>query len=112
MPTNLTDTLVVGISSRALFDLEKENEIFEKEGLLAYQQFQIKNEARILNTGTAFHLIRSLLKLNSPKKDKKLIEVVVLSRNSPDTALRILNSIKHYELPITRSAFTLSDIGR
>jgi len=108
MPTDLTDTLVVGISSRALFDLEQENEIFEKEGLLAYQQFQIKNEDKILQPGTAFHLIESLLKLNSPKKEKKLIEVVVLSRNSPDTGLRILNSIKHYKLPITRSAFTSS----
>ncbi len=108
MSINLKDTLVIGISSRALFDLEKENEIFEKEGLRAYQKYQVENEEQTLKKGTAFYLIESLLKLNESKKEGKLIEVVVMSRNSPDTGLRILNSIKHYGLPISRSAFTSS----
>ena len=108
MKLDLSNTLVVGISSRALFDLEKENEIFEKEGLAAYQRYQVDNENVYLEKGTAFHLVESLLKLNDIKKDRKLIEVVIMSRNSPDTGLRILNSIKHYSLPITRSAFTSS----
>jgi 5'-nucleotidase len=103
---NLKDTLVIGISSRALFDLEKENEIFDDLGIEQYQEYQIENENKALEKGTAFHLIESLLKINNYKKDKKLIEVVVMSRNSPDTGLRILNSIRHYNLPITRSAFT------
>ncbi len=108
MSINLKDTLVIGISSRALFDLEKENEIFEKEGLRAYQKYQVENEDQTLKKGTAFYLIESLLKLNESRKEGKLIEVVVMSRNSPDTGLRILNSIKHYGLPISRSAFTSS----
>jgi len=108
MPLDLSNTLVIGISSRALFNLEKENEIYENEGLPAYQKYQVENEDVQLEKGTAFHLIESLLKLNETKKDRKLIEVVVMSRNSPDTGLRILNAIKHYNLPISRSAFTSS----
>lgn len=108
MAINLKDTLVIGISSRALFNLEKENEIYEREGLPAYQQYQVEHENNPLEKGTAFHLIESLLRLNETKKERNLIEVVIMSRNSPDTALRILNSIKHYGLKITRSAFTSS----
>ena len=106
MPVNLKDTLVIGISSRALFDLETENNLFDAEGVLAYQKYQIEHENIPLEKGTAYPLIESLLNLNSTQKDRKLIEVVVMSRNSPDTGLRILNSISHYHLPITRSVFT------
>lgn len=97
--------VIIGISSRSLFNLEKENEIFETSGVEAYQKHQIANENIPLEKGTAFHLIESLLRLNE-KAGKKIIEVVVMSRNSPDTGLRILNSICHYGLPITRSAFS------
>jgi 5'-nucleotidase len=106
MPVDLKDKLVIGISSRALFDLEKENDIFTSRGIVAYQKYQIDHEDLPLEKGTAFHLIESLLKLNSPDEEKNLIEVVVMSKNSPDIGLRILNSISHYRLPITRSAFT------
>lgn len=106
MPIDLKNTLVIGISSRALFDLEKENDIFNSQGVAAYQKYQIDHEDSPLAKGTAFHLIESLLKLNSYNREKKLIEVVVMSKNSPDIGLRILNSISHYNLPITRSAFT------
>ncbi|MCU4157456.1 5'-nucleotidase [Carboxylicivirga sp. A043] len=108
MPFDLKNTLVIGISSRALFDLEKENKIYEEQGLEEYMKYQVEHEDIPLEKGTAFHLIESLLKLNQTKKDRKLIEVVIMSRNSPDTGLRILNSIKHYDLSITRSAFTSS----
>lgn len=109
MSVDLKDTLVIGISSRALFDLEKGNDIFNTLGVIEYQKYQIENEDCPLEKGTAFHLIKSLLKLNTTKKDRRLIEVVVMSRNSPDTGLRILNSISHYNLSITRSAFTSGD---
>lgn len=104
MAVNLKDTLVIGISSRALFNLEEENDIFNRLGVEEYQKYQIENENIPLEKGTAYHLIESLLKINTA--NKKLIEVVVMSRNSPDTGLRVLNSISHYKLPITRSAFT------
>jgi 5'-nucleotidase len=105
MPVDLKDTLIIGISSRALFDLEKENDIFNSQGVAVYQKYQFDHEDSPLAKGTAFHLIESLLKLNS-HREKNLIEVVVMSKNSPDIGLRILNSISHYNLPITRSAFT------
>lgn len=106
MPVDLKDVLVIGISSRALFDLETGDEIFNTKGVTEYQKYQLDHEDEPLEKGTAFHLIESLLKINLIDEGKGLIEVVVMSRNSPDTGLRVLNSIKHYGLPITRSAFT------
>lgn len=102
MPLNLEDKLVIGVSSRALFDLESENEIFEKEGLEAYSQYQVKHENDILKPGTAFPLIKSLQKLNAD--GRYLTEILVMSKNSADTSLRIFNSIDHYKLNISRAA--------
>lgn len=102
MALKLDDKLVVGISSRALFDLEEENKIFETEGLAAYSEYQSSHENDILKPGTAFPLIRALHKLNS--EGKYLTEIIVMSKNSADTSLRIFNSIKHYGLNISRAA--------
>lgn len=106
MGIDLSKVLVVGISSRALFDLENENKIFENQPLETYIKYQIDHENVLLNKGTAFPLIEALLKLNILYEGENLVEVIVMSRNSPDTGLRILNSIKHYGLDITRSAFS------
>lgn len=106
MSYSLKDSLVVGISSRALFNLEIENEIFQEEGVAVYRKYQLKNEDVVLEKGTAFYLIESLLRLNKLSPDKRLVEVIIMSKNSPDLGLRLLNSIEHYKLDITRSAFT------
>ena len=103
MAYDLTDPLVIGISSRALFDLEKENEIFEQEGLEAYAAYQLAHEKEVLPRGPAFSLVEAFLNLNTLQKDR-LVEVIIMSRNSPDTSLRIFNSIKHYGLDIERAA--------
>lgn len=105
MAFDLTEPLVIGISSRALFDLEQENEIFEKQGLSAYEEYQVRHEGDVLRRGAAFPLVKALLALNR-LQDKHLVEVIVMSRNSPNTSLRIFNSIKHYDLDITRAALT------
>ncbi len=102
MALQLDDKLVVGISSRALFDLEEENRIYEEQGLKAYCDYQIEHENDILKPGTAFPLIKALHKLNA--EGKYLTEIIVMSRNSADTSLRIFNSIKHYGLDISRAA--------
>ncbi|WP_294205264.1 5'-nucleotidase [uncultured Chryseobacterium sp.] len=68
MALDLSDILVVGVSSRALFDLEKENEIFEKEGIAGYRSYQEENQNKVLLPGTAFHLVQSLLHLNTDAK--------------------------------------------
>src|SRR5690606_1696808 len=105
MPLDLSDILVVGVSSRALFDLEEENEIFNKEGISGYRKYQQEHEDVLLNPGTAFHLVQSLLHLNSDAK-KRIVEVVVMSRNSPETGVRIMNSVREHKLDITRMAFS------
>ena len=106
MAYDLTRPLVIGISSRALFDLEEENRIFEERGLSEYVQYQMDNENTILKKGVAFPLIQAFLRLNSLAKDGRLVEVIIMSRNSPDTSLRIFRSIEHYGLDISRAALT------
>lgn len=105
MPVDLSQTLVVGVSTRALFNLEKENEVFEKEGITGYRKFQLENEDEPLEPGTAFHLVQGLLELNK-QAEKRIVEVVVMSRNSPETGIRILNSIKKHKLDISRLALS------
>jgi len=97
--------LVIGITSRALFDLDDSHKIFEDQGLEAYREYQISNENKTLNPGQAFPLVTKLLNLNKELKDKKSVEVVLLSRNSADTGLRIFNSIENHNLDIKRAAF-------
>ena len=103
MAYKLDKKMVIGVSSRALFDLTVENEIFERQGLEAYCKYQVEHEQDILKPGPGFGLIQSLLRLNEYKKDRDLVEVVIMSRNSPDTSLRVFNAIAYYELNITRS---------
>ena len=102
MAVKLDNKLVVGISSRALFDLEMENKIYEEQGLQAYLEYQIAHEHDILKPGTAFPLIKALHKLNDG--GEQLVEIIIMSKNSADTSLRIFNSIEHYGLSITRAA--------
>ncbi len=105
MTFDLEKVLVIGISSRALFNLEHENSIYQQQDIEAYRRFQLEQENQVLEKGTAFHLVDALLSLNKLSKER-LVEVVVMSKNSPDTGLRVLKSIQHYGLDITRSAFT------
>ena len=97
---------MVAISSRALFDLEEGHTIYERDGIDAYCQYQIENENNTLKRGVAFTLVQKLLALNEKSAAKTHVEVVLISRNSADTGLRIFNSIAHYGLNITRAAFT------
>lgn len=106
MPYDLTEYLVIGISTRALFHLAKENEIFEKEGVKAYSEYQLAHETEILDPGPGFSLIKSLLKMNEILLDNKIVEVIIMSRNNADTGMRVFNSIEHYGLDITRAALT------
>ena len=105
MPINISDILVVGVSSRALFNLEEENEIFNSQGISGFRKYQLEHEDEPLEPGTAFHLIQSLLHLNETA-NKRIVEVVVMSRNSPETGVRIMNSVEKYKLDITRMAFS------
>ena len=102
MAWDLSNKLVVGISSRALFDLETENRIFEEQGLDAYEAYQIEHEGDILKPGTAFPLVKALHRLNSG--DERLTEIIIMSKNSANTSLRIFKSIEKYGLDVSRAA--------
>jgi 5'-nucleotidase len=105
MVTTASEKLVIAISSRALFNLDAEHLVYEQAGLEAYSAYQIEHEDVPLEPGQAFTLAKKLLALNTALNEPLGVEVVLLSRNSADTGLRIFNSIEHYGLPITRAAF-------
>ena len=105
MAYDLHDKLVIAISSRALFDLEEENAIFDKEGLESYYKHQLENLDNPLSKGSGFRFVQNLLAINK-KFDNKLIEVIILSRNNAATGLRIGRSIEHFNLDIERTGWT------
>lgn len=98
--------LTVAISSRALFDLDESHRVFEQEGVDAYHAYQVARENEVLAPGVAFTLVQKLLALNERIGDAGRVEIILLSRNSSDTGLRVFNSIHHHGLDITRAAFT------
>lgn len=118
MPTNLSKTLVVGISATALFDMEESDRIFLESkdndpdnAIEAYRNYMLKNEDIPLGPGTGLPIVEALLGLNRYQQDadSPLVEVVVMSRNSPDTGVRVLNTIRKNKLAISRSAFTAGE---
>jgi 5'-nucleotidase len=106
VPATFEGKLVVAISSRALFDLEESNRVFEQDGVEAYYEYQRAHEDEMLAPGIAFTLVQKLLALNVRPPVRPRVEVILLSRNTADTGLRIMNSIQHYKLDISRAAFT------
>ncbi len=106
MSYKIDDCMVIGVSSRALFDLSVENSIFENEGVEKYREYQIEHENDILKPGPGFALVKSLLELNNISPKGKLVEVIIMSRNSTDTSLRVFNAISHYGLDITRAVLS------
>ena len=88
-----SDTLVVGISSRALFCLEDENRIYQELGVDEYEKYQKEHENDILEPGAGFRLVKALLRLNN-LSDKRLTAIIIMSHNNADTSLRIFNSIE------------------
>ena len=104
MPATLEGQLVVAISSRALFDFEEENIVFEQADDRAYMQLQLARLDQPAPPGVAFSLVRKLLSFNSPGEQR--VEVVILSRNDPVSGMRVFRSARHYGLPIERGVFT------
>lgn len=118
LATTFEKTLVIGISATALFDLTNSDILFKKEfakdpskGVEAYKSHMLQNEDLPLEEGIGFPLIKALLSLNTYQNtgEPPLVEVVVMSRNSPETGIRVLNAIRAHDLNITRSAFTAGE---
>ena len=107
MPYDLAGRLVIGIASSALFDLAESDTVFRDEGEESYRSYQEAHVDEPLAPGVAFPFIQRLLSLNDIAcADDPLVEVIVMSRNDPDTGLRVMRSIAHHELGITRAIFT------
>jgi 5'-nucleotidase len=104
MPYSVEGKLVVAISSRALFDFEDENRVFEKDGEEAYVALQYGRLDVPAREGVAFPLVKKLLAFNTP--DAQRVEVVVLSKNDPVSGLRVFRSAKQAGLQIERGVFT------
>lgn len=104
MATTLEGQLVVAISSRALFDFEEENRVFESGDDQRYMQLQLDRLEAPAKPGVAFSLVQKLLSFNDT--DQRRVEVVILSRNDPVSGMRVFRSAQHYGLPISRGSFT------
>jgi len=100
----LDGKLVVAISSRALFDFEEENQVFEQTDDRAYMKLQLDRLETPAKPGVAFSLVKKLLAFN--QAGAQHIEVVILSRNDPVSGMRVFRSAQHYGLPIQRGSFT------
>ncbi len=120
MPTDLSKTLVVAISSTALFDLSEADQLFHdlhrkdpEQAIEVYRAYMLERENEVLQPGTGFPLVKALLRLNEFQLEGEpaLVEIVVMSRNSPETGMRVLNTIRKLDLAITRSAFTGGETG-
>lgn len=120
MATDLSDTLVVAVSATALFDMEESDTLFQEAyakdkdaAMDTYRRYMREREDIPLQPGTAYPLVKALLGLNNLLTDNShspLVEVVIMSRNSPDTGIRVLNTIRSDDkLPISRSAFTAGE---
>lgn len=105
MPFPIDEKFVVAIASSALFNLEASDRVFQERGEEEYRNYQHAHEDDVLEPGVAFPLIKRLLMINGEEPDDQPVEVVLLSRNDPDTGLRVFKSIEHYGLAISRAAF-------
>ncbi len=108
MSYDLSTRLVVGVSSSALFNLDESDGVFRTQGEVAYRQFQEAHVDDRLEPGDAMPFIQRLLSLNDLRPaaaTDPLVEVIVLSRNSPDTGARVMRSVRAHGLPISRAIF-------
>ena len=108
MSYDLANRLVIGVASSAMFDLSESDAVFRRDGEEHYRKFQEANLGNPLPKGIAFSFIKRLLSLNDLSSDPTadpLVEVVLLSKNDPDTGLRVMKTIEHYCIPMTRAIF-------
>lgn len=107
MSYEIDNRLVIGVASSAVFDLRDSDAVFKSQGEERYRQYQEEKLNDPLPKGIAFPFIKRLLALNdlSPDPEDPLVEVVLLSRNDPDTGLRVMKTIEHYKLGMTRAIF-------
>lgn len=104
MPYEIEGKFVIAVASSALFDLSESDQVFREKGESEYRKYQRAHEHEVLDTGVVFPLIKRILHINNGEEEQP-VEVILLSRNDPDTGLRVFKSIEHYGLPISRAVF-------
>ena len=109
MPYSVEGKIVVAISSSALFDMSESDKIFREQGLIAYKEHQRKNIDEPLKKGVAFPFVSRLLKINDDFPTARPVEVILMSKNSPESGLRAFNSFNYYGLDITRAVLSSGD---
>jgi 5'-nucleotidase len=106
VPYPIDKKLVIAVASSALFELGEAAKVYDEYGVEEYRKYQRENEDSVLSPGPVFPLVRRLLRLNvGVSADEAPVEVVLLSRNDPDTGLRVMNSIEAHELGMSRAVF-------
>ena len=105
MPFQIEDKLVIGVASSALFDLTESHQVYLESGPEEYRKYQEAHLDQVLGKGVAFPFIRRFLNINRCFPRQSPVEVVLMSRNSPETGLRVMRSIAHYGLDISRATF-------
>lgn len=106
MPYPIEKKLVIAVSSSALFDMQDSDAVFRQEGEEAYRKYQREHIDDPLKEGVAFPFIKRLLNLNASFPEEQPVEVILFSKNSPETGLRAFRSIQHYNLNISRACFS------
>ncbi|WP_425465830.1 5'-nucleotidase [Nocardioides rubriscoriae] len=105
-PYDLKNRLVIGVASSALFDLTDSDAYFLETNEEAYRVYQMDRVDDPLHQGAAFPFVQRLLGLNDLRPENPPVEVIILSKNDPVTGLRVMNSVRHHDLPITRAVFS------
>lgn len=106
MPYQIESKFVIAVASSALFDLKDSDKVFRERGEESYREYQRVHEDDVLEPGVVFPLITRILNVNSESdQEESTVEVILLSKNDPDTGLRVFKSIEHYQLPISRAVF-------
>ncbi len=106
MSYQIENKFVIAVASSALFDLTESDRVFREEGEEQYRKYQREHENGVLQPGVVFPLIKRILSINKDADEaERLVEVILLSKNDPDTGLRVFKSIQHYNLPISRAVF-------
>lgn len=105
MGFNITEKLVVAVASSALFDLSESDKVFREKGYSIYKRYTKQHQNDVFKPGVAFPFVKRFLAINKRFPEQKPVEVVLLSKNDPETGLRVFNSISHYDLDIVRAGF-------
>lgn len=109
MPYSVEGKIVVAISSSALFDIAESDKIYREQGLIAYKEHQRKNIDVPFDKGVAFPFVSRLLKINDDFPTARPVEVILMSKNSPESGLRAFNSFNYYGLDISRAVLSSGD---